>query len=243
VLNFSTTHAIIEQLLVESSLDSCLSQHDLLPIPCDKDKFCDNAYAVPTNNHAICVLEPNTCAESKHVIHIASDKDVLQLLSSLINLGYIEFDILCNLNCLEERLFGYADLPWFSRHTYADKDELAEFFGRDDTIENWKHDHIPSHNYFGFHYFRNLAFLCVVQDQFSAQWTPKTAFCQEEEDDEDTRPKHMTMIGAWHRKGVQQGCPSKEGGSRLIQFDSPSWRPQAIQVRAHLGVQDQNKQK
>jgi len=77
VLNFSTNHAIIEQLVVEPSLDSCLSQHDLIPIPCDKDEFCDNAYAVPMNNHAICVLEPNTCAESGHVIHIASDKDEL----------------------------------------------------------------------------------------------------------------------------------------------------------------------
>jgi hypothetical protein len=52
------------------------------------------------------------------IIHIASDKDELQLLSSLNILGYIEFDILCNLSCLEKRLFGYADLPWFSRHTY-----------------------------------------------------------------------------------------------------------------------------
>jgi hypothetical protein len=118
MLNFSINHAIIEQLLVEPSLDSCLSQHDSLSIPCDKDKFCDNAYVVPMNNHAICVLEPNTCAKSRHVIHIASDKDELQLLSFLNILGYIEFDILCNLSCLEERLFGYADLSWFSRHAY-----------------------------------------------------------------------------------------------------------------------------
>ena len=108
---FSTNHAIIEKFLAESSLDSCLSQHDSLPTPCDKDKFCDNAYDVPMNNHAICVLEPNTCAESRHDIHIATDKDELQLLSSLNILGYIEFDILCNLSCLEERLIGYVDLP------------------------------------------------------------------------------------------------------------------------------------
>jgi hypothetical protein len=50
VLNFSTNHAITEQLSVESSLRSCLSQHDSLSIPYDKDKFRDNAYAVPINN-------------------------------------------------------------------------------------------------------------------------------------------------------------------------------------------------
>jgi hypothetical protein len=33
---------------------------------------------------------------------------------------------------------------------------LAEIFMRDDTLENWKYGHIPSHNYFGFLYFRNL---------------------------------------------------------------------------------------
>jgi hypothetical protein len=55
--------------------------------------------------------------------------------------------------------------------------------------------------------------------------------------DEDMIPKHTTMIGTWHGEGgVQQGCPSQEGDSRLIQFESPRWRPKAIHVRAHLGV-------
>jgi hypothetical protein len=198
-----------------------------------------NAYVVPMNNHAICVLETNTCAESRHVIHIASNKDELQLLSSLNILGYIEFDILCNLSCLEERHFGHIVLPWFSRHTYhvfgkynnnkqymiqcvyinnnmdsyfvvqdcnqlngsstanihmpytpmlplvstnllqdsvdthhvhSDQEAymLAEVFVQDDTLENWKHGHIPSQNYFTFLYFCNPVFLCVVQDQFRA---------------------------------------------------------------------------
>ena len=51
-------------------------------------------------------------------MHIASANDELKLLSSLHTLGYIEFFDLCNLDCLEERLFRYADLPWFSRYTY-----------------------------------------------------------------------------------------------------------------------------
>ena len=37
VLNFSTNHTFIDQLLVEPSLDLPLSQDDLLNFPCDKD--------------------------------------------------------------------------------------------------------------------------------------------------------------------------------------------------------------
>ena len=38
VLNSSTNHAFIEQLLVEPSLDLSLSHDDLLGVPCDKDE-------------------------------------------------------------------------------------------------------------------------------------------------------------------------------------------------------------
>jgi hypothetical protein len=44
--------------------------------------------------------------------------DELKLLSSLNTLGYIKFDILCNLNNLEEKLSFSADLPWLYKHTY-----------------------------------------------------------------------------------------------------------------------------
>ena len=37
VLNFSTNHAMTEQLLAGPTLDLPLSQDDLLHIPCDKD--------------------------------------------------------------------------------------------------------------------------------------------------------------------------------------------------------------
>ena len=62
------------------------------------------------NPHAICVFEPNICVESRHVVHIASDKDELKLLSSLNTLGYIEFDNLCTLSSLKEK-FICAELP------------------------------------------------------------------------------------------------------------------------------------
>jgi hypothetical protein len=51
---------------------------------------------------------------------------------------------------------------------------------------------------------------------------------------------HMTMIGAWNGvEEVQQRFPSQEGGPRLIRFESPRWRPKAIQVRVQFGVQEQ----
>jgi hypothetical protein len=111
VLNYSTNHTFIEQLLAEPTLDLSLSQDDFLDVPCDKDDLCDNASTIH-------VLKPHTCAEIKHVIHIASANNELKLVSSLNSLGYIEFDIFCNLNYLEYILVQYADLPYFSRHTY-----------------------------------------------------------------------------------------------------------------------------
>ena len=116
VLNFFTNHAILEQLLVEPSLGFPLSQEDLLDVPCDNDDVHDNTYIIPlqplVKDHAICVLESNTCAENRHFLHIGSDVEELKLFS-LNTLGYIDFDVWCNLNYLEEKLFAYADLPWF----------------------------------------------------------------------------------------------------------------------------------
>ena len=80
VLKFFTNHDMVEQILVEPSLD--------------------------------------TCAENRYFLHIASDADELKLLSSLNTLGYIEFDVSCNLSYLKEKLYAYVDLPCLSCHTY-----------------------------------------------------------------------------------------------------------------------------
>ena len=48
--------------------------------------------------------EPIICAENNIFVPIASVHDELKLLSSLNTLGYIEFDVLCNLNNLKEKL-------------------------------------------------------------------------------------------------------------------------------------------
>ena len=118
---------------------------------------------------------------------------------------------------------------------------LADISMRDDSFHSLKHGHIPLHNNFGSLCFRNPALLCFVQNHFQAHSTTRTAFLQEGDDDEDMIPMHTTMIGAWHQeRGVQQGCPSHEGGPRLIRFESPRWRPKETQVRVHLGVQEQS---
>ena len=109
VLNFSTNHSMTEQLLVEPTLDLPLSQDDLLHIPCDKDDLPDHEHER---------TKPHASTEFTNVIYIAGDNDELKLLSPSKTLGYIEFDVLCNLSDLEEKLFVYADLPWLSRDTY-----------------------------------------------------------------------------------------------------------------------------
>ena len=45
------------------------------------------------------------CAENRLVIYNASEVDELKLLSSLNTLGYIEFDVPCNLSSLEKKNF------------------------------------------------------------------------------------------------------------------------------------------
>lgn len=71
---------------------------DLLDVPCDKYELCDNASVF----HA---LELNNIAENKHVMHIASANDELKLLSFLNTIGYIDFDVLCNLRVIWRRKF------------------------------------------------------------------------------------------------------------------------------------------
>jgi hypothetical protein len=40
MLNFSTNHTLVEQLIMEPSLDLSLSRGDLLDVSCDKDACC-----------------------------------------------------------------------------------------------------------------------------------------------------------------------------------------------------------
>jgi hypothetical protein len=83
--------------------------------------------------------------------------------------------------------------------------------------------HILSSNIINSQYFGNLVCLHVVQNGIQATSTPRTTFHQEGEDDEI-----MTMLGELHGgQGDQQGHPNREGGPKLIRFESPRWRPKS----------------
>jgi hypothetical protein len=77
------------------------------------------------------VFVPQLMKENRTFNPITSVHDELKLSSSLNTLAYIEFDILCNLNNLEEKLSFIADFPWTSKHTY-------HFIGR----YNWKGEYM-----------------------------------------------------------------------------------------------------
>ena len=51
---------MVEQILLEPSVDLPLSQDDLLDVPCDEDDLHDDIYVIPMqslkNDHNICVL-------------------------------------------------------------------------------------------------------------------------------------------------------------------------------------------
>jgi hypothetical protein len=71
VLNLSTTHAIIEQHLVDTKSEFSLSQNNYSDSACDKEELCDNAFNIYmpqlVNEHDAFVLKPNTCAENKNL--------------------------------------------------------------------------------------------------------------------------------------------------------------------------------
>jgi hypothetical protein len=89
---------------------------------CDKKELCDDSSItyMPLLQHKLDIVSSNpfNCAEIRTFNPITSVHDELKLLSSLNTLGYIEFDVLCNLNNLEDKLSFSADLSWLSKHTY-----------------------------------------------------------------------------------------------------------------------------
>ena len=96
-----------------------------------------------------------------------------------------------------------------------------------------KFSNITSHHIVNSYYFCNQFLLHVVQVSFThhepkAQSTPRTAFLQEGENDEDMTTMHTTMHGENHG-----------GGIKIIKFEYPNWRSKTYQVRVHLGVQEQ----
>jgi hypothetical protein len=99
-----------------------LLQEDCLVIPCDKEELCDDNTIISMpqleNKLDVVTFDPVNCAKIRTFNPITIVYDELKLLSSLNTLGYIEFDVLCNLNNLEKKLSFSADLSWLSKPTY-----------------------------------------------------------------------------------------------------------------------------
>jgi hypothetical protein len=59
-----------------------------------------------------------TCAEIKHLVHVTCAMNELNLLSSLDTFGCIEYDIPCDLNIVEKRMFCQTKLPLLTRNNF-----------------------------------------------------------------------------------------------------------------------------
>ena len=85
---------------------SSMSQDDSLAVIYDKEELCDSSLAISmpqlARHHDILNFESETSIANNHVIIIGSSSEEMRLLSSLNTLGYIEFDVLCNLSTLKK---------------------------------------------------------------------------------------------------------------------------------------------
>jgi hypothetical protein len=120
--DLSTINADVKQPTVEHFSDLSLSQDDCLVVPLDKEELCDNSLIIPlaqlSNQHDASNLESKISAANKHIVTVESIKEEMRLVSSLNTLGYIEFNDLCNLNNLKEKLFMCNDLPLLCRNKF-----------------------------------------------------------------------------------------------------------------------------
>jgi hypothetical protein len=118
----STVHAILDQSIMVHSSNLTLSSDDCLVVPCDKEELRDDntiIYMTQLEKKLdIAASNPINCVDIRIFNPITSVHDELKLLSSLNTLGYVEFDVLYNLNNLQEKRSFSVDLPWLSKHTY-----------------------------------------------------------------------------------------------------------------------------
>ena len=101
------------------------------------------------------------------------------------------------------------------------------FVGQDE-LQLWICGPNLYHNIVYSHYLGNLACLHVVQDRFRAHSTPRMAFREEGEDDEDMTSMHTIIFAGWNEGWQDQHWfPRREGGPKLVRFESPRWRPKS----------------
>jgi hypothetical protein len=87
-------------------------------VPCDREELCDHASLIFTTELVhICdnSFVEDTPAEVGRVHCTDIEKPELRIISTLNTLGYIDFNVPYNLNCLEEGLSKESGLQCFSR--------------------------------------------------------------------------------------------------------------------------------
>jgi hypothetical protein len=117
----STYHATREQQIVEIIADLPLLHGDLLFDPCDKEELCDHTSLKSTTQLVHGHVQSDLNDEHVVVPHVRcvnNENKELKLISSLNTLGYTEFDILCNLNCLQKKLFQNCISPCFDHCSF-----------------------------------------------------------------------------------------------------------------------------
>jgi hypothetical protein len=145
VLNLFTTPASLEQSLVEHIAEFPLLQDACHIVPCDREELCDHASLIFTTQFVhICdnSFVEDTPAEVGRVHCIDMEKQELHIISTLNTLGYIDFNVPYNMNCLEERLSKESGLQCFSRcvfHAIAKDDGGEILMHRVDMCSNLKY--------------------------------------------------------------------------------------------------------
>jgi hypothetical protein len=92
-----------------------LLQEDCLVVSCDKEELCGDSTIISMpqieNKLHIVAFDSINCVKIRIFYSITSVHDEQKLLSSLNTLGYVKFDVLCNLNNLEDKLSFSANFP------------------------------------------------------------------------------------------------------------------------------------
>jgi hypothetical protein len=101
----SKIHSLEEEVTIASSTVHNILQE--VKIKQEKEQV--------TNEHDTSIFYSPTCAEIKHLVHGTCAMNELNLLSSLDNFGYIEYDVPCGLNIVEKRMFCQTKLPLLTR--------------------------------------------------------------------------------------------------------------------------------
>lgn len=67
------------------------------------------------NGNYFFVFQP--CAKNKVFSPISSEEDEIKFMPSLNTFGYIEFDNMCSLSSLKDKIYS-AEFSWLSRYSY-----------------------------------------------------------------------------------------------------------------------------